>query len=137
MIHSLRLQQFRSYKDESFEFEPGVNIIVGPNASGKTNLIESIIFTLNGGSYWGKDNDLIYHGDRGARVNVKVKDEVLRTIKLQEQLGKLKKTVEIHEQQYSRIPASKKLPFVLFEPNHLLMFHGGPEVRRDFIDTLL
>ncbi|PIZ62412.1 DNA replication/repair protein RecF, partial [Candidatus Saccharibacteria bacterium CG_4_10_14_0_2_um_filter_52_9] len=40
MITDLRLQNFRSYKDSSFELSPGVNIIVGPNASGKTNLLE-------------------------------------------------------------------------------------------------
>jgi DNA replication and repair protein RecF len=42
MISTLRLQNFRSYKDASFEFTPGVNIVVGPNASGKTNLLESV-----------------------------------------------------------------------------------------------
>jgi DNA replication and repair protein RecF len=43
-ISSIRLQNFRSYTlDESFEFEPGVNIIVGPNASGKTNLLEAVL----------------------------------------------------------------------------------------------
>ena len=41
-ITDIRLQNFRSYKDETFEFENGVNIIVGPNASGKTNLLEAI-----------------------------------------------------------------------------------------------
>ena len=35
MIADLRLQNFRSYTDDLFEFEPGVNIVVGPNASGK------------------------------------------------------------------------------------------------------
>ena len=43
MIQSLRLQNFRSYGDESFEFGTGVNIIVGPNASGKTNLLEAVL----------------------------------------------------------------------------------------------
>lgn len=137
MIHSLRLQQFRSYKDESFEFEPGVNIIVGPNASGKTNLIESIMFTLKGGSYRGRDIELMRHGDAWTRVDVQVEDEGQRTLKLQEELGKIKKTIEIHERQFARMPATRKVPFILFEPNHLLMFHGGPEIRRDFIDSLL
>jgi energy-coupling factor transporter ATP-binding protein EcfA2 len=42
VITDLRLQNFRSYRDASFEMGPGVNIIVGPNASGKTNLLEAV-----------------------------------------------------------------------------------------------
>jgi DNA replication and repair protein RecF len=59
MITSIRLQNFRSYADESFEFEPGVNIIVGPNASGKTNLLEAVLVLARGTSYRAKDYELI------------------------------------------------------------------------------
>ena len=43
MLSDIRLQRFRTYRDESFEFDAGVNIIVGPNASGKTNLLEALL----------------------------------------------------------------------------------------------
>ena len=43
MLTSIRLQNFRSYLDDSFELSESVNIIVGKNASGKTNLLESIL----------------------------------------------------------------------------------------------
>ena len=61
MLTDIRLQNYRSYKDESFEFSKGVNIIVGPNASGKTNLLESILINCGESSYRGKDIELIYH----------------------------------------------------------------------------
>ena len=48
MIDNIRLQNFRSYGDDTFEFGAGVNIIVGPNASGKTNLLESILAEVGG-----------------------------------------------------------------------------------------
>ena len=41
-ISSLRLLDFRSYSDFAVELSPGVNIVVGPNASGKTNLMEAV-----------------------------------------------------------------------------------------------
>ena len=41
MITDIHLENFRSYINESFEFTPGINIVVGPNASGKTNLLEA------------------------------------------------------------------------------------------------
>ena len=62
MIDSLRLQNFRSYSDESFEFEPSVNIVVGPNASGKTNLLEAVLVLSRGGSYRARDAELIRLG---------------------------------------------------------------------------
>ena len=64
MITDLRLQQFRSYADELFELNPGVNIIVGPNASGKTNLLEAILVLALGSSYRAKDSELTMFDNR-------------------------------------------------------------------------
>ncbi len=136
-INSIRLQNFRSYTDDSFEFEPGVNIIVGPNASGKTNLIESIMVSCLGNSYKGRDIDLMMHDKDWSRIDTSDEDNNDRTIKLQLSSQKPKKTIEINGQKSVRMPASKRVPFILFEPNHLLMFHGGPELRREFMDNLL
>ncbi len=41
-LGSLRLLDFRSYRDVTFEFHPRINLVVGPNASGKTSLVEAI-----------------------------------------------------------------------------------------------
>ena len=40
-IKSLKLQNFRNYADESFAFDPAVNLICGENGQGKTNLLEA------------------------------------------------------------------------------------------------
>lgn len=50
-ISSLSLRGFRSYKSGNFEFSPGVNIVCGPNARGKTNLLEGI-YMLSGAYSW-------------------------------------------------------------------------------------
>ncbi len=47
----LRLQNYRSYTDASFELGSGVNIVVGPNAAGKTNLLEAVMVNSVGKSY--------------------------------------------------------------------------------------
>ena len=49
-IGALRLVNFRSYSDTVVEFHPGLNVIVGRNASGKTNLLEGACFALRGAS---------------------------------------------------------------------------------------
>jgi DNA replication and repair protein RecF len=100
----LRLQNFRSYTDDLIELSPGVNIIVGPNASGKTNLLEAVLVVAHGGSYRVKDAELVKFGS---------------------------------EKNYLRLSLQKRLPLALFEPNHLLMLSGSPELRRTYLDDLL
>ncbi len=50
-VDRLLLQNFRSYEILNTEFDPGVNLIVGDNAQGKTNLLESIVYLSEGSSY--------------------------------------------------------------------------------------
>src|SRR5262245_50966117 len=82
MITTLRLQHFRSYDDALFDLEAGVNIIAGPNASGKTNLLEAILVVARGGSYRGRDAELVRFSDSWARLDAETL-EGARVVKLQ------------------------------------------------------
>lgn len=135
MIIDLRLQQFRSYRDDSFEFGGGVNIIVGPNASGKTNLLEAILVLARGNSYRAKDAELISFEAPWARLDAHINSSV-RTVKLETEPA-FHKTYELDGKVYRRLTLQHALPIVLFEPNHLSLLHGSPEQRRDYLDDLL
>jgi DNA replication and repair protein RecF len=148
MISDIRLQHFRSYSDETFEFTPAVNIIVGANGSGKTNLLEAILVIARGTSYRAKDHELIQHDQPWARLDGHINggsdtndssDTSLRTLKIvQDELSsKAHKTYEIEGRSYRRLVPSKTLPVVIFEPNHLYMLTGSPELRRSYLDDLL
>ena len=138
MVQDIRLLHFRSYTDELFEFDPGVNIIVGPNASGKTNLLEAIQMVCSGSSYRVRDNELIRNAEPWARLDAHTSTGQ-RSVKLEKQnpLERVQKTFEISGQPYKRLTYNRKLPVVLFEPNHLRLLTGGRELRRDFLDDLL
>lgn len=136
MLNSLRLQQFRSYVDASFEFGEGVNIIVGPNGSGKTNLLEAVQVLAVGSSYRVHDAELVRHGAHWTRLDANLQDGVTRTLKLTT-MPRLTKTFEIHEKPYTRLSQQHMLPLVLFEPNHLQLLHGAPELRRGYLDEIL
>lgn len=137
MISNIRLQKFRSYRDESFELDPGVNIIVGPNASGKTNLLEALLVICRGSSYRAKDHELVAHGAPWARLDAQVADTT-RTVKLMKQEnGTIKKEFDLGGQKFLRMSLAKTIPTVLFEPNHLLLLHGSPDLRREYLDELL
>lgn len=135
MIQSIRLQQFRSYNDDSFEFTNGVNIIVGPNASGKTNLLEALLVAAQGNSYRAHDHELIMHGKPWARVDAQA-DSVERIVKLVA-ASVPGKTYDIGGRVLRKLSLDRTIPVVLFEPNHLLLLNGSPEKRREYLDELL
>ena len=59
-LTSLDLQDFRSYKKKNFQFSSNTTLIVGPNASGKTNLLEAIVLLATGKSFRaGKEAEMI------------------------------------------------------------------------------
>lgn len=137
MITDLRLQQFRSYADASFELANGVNIIVGPNASGKTNILEAILVVATGASYRARDAELIAFDASWARLDADTPHGV-RVVKLQaDAADKTLKSFEIDSQKLARLLQPRTIPVVLFEPDHLLLLSGSPDLRRSFIDDLL
>lgn len=136
MITDIRLQHFRSYQDSSFEIDPGVNIIVGPNASGKTNLLESVLVSCLGSSYRVKDAELIAFDEPWARIDVG-SPEGQRTVKLISNPTVVKKEYIITDQKLSRLSLQKQIPVVLFEPNHLQLLSSSPDLRRDYLDGIL
>jgi len=136
MITDLRLQNFRSFTDDSFELSPGVNIIVGPNASGKTNLLEAVLVLARGLSYRAKDSDLVRFEQPWARLDGHSEISGRRTVKIIRE-PEPSKQYELDGKTFKRLSRPHILPVVLFEPNHLQLFAGGPERRRDYLDDLL
>lgn len=135
MLQNIRLQHFRSYTDTSYEFEPFVNIIVGPNGSGKTNLIEALMVASRGGSYRAADASLVQHGSEWARIDVS-HDGSPRTVKIIPG-PKLEKTYVIAEHPQKSLRFDQIIPVVVFEPNNLQLFTQSPELRRGYIDDVL
>lgn len=134
-MHNIRLQHFRSYGDAFFELDPGANIIVGPNASGKTNLLEAVLMLARGSSYRVKDVDMIAFDHSWARLDTQTPTGE-RIIKLRHDTTPAKEFM-IDGQRLSRLHMSKTIPTVLFEPDHLLLMSGSPDLRRGFLDELI
>ena len=135
MISDIRLQNFRSYQDQNFGFSSGVNVIVGPNGSGKTNLLEAIQVVSNGSSFRVDDTDLISFTKDWFRLDAEI-DGVSRTLKYSTN-PKQTKIYEISDKITKNLDYKDHIPLVLFEPNHLAMLHGTPDSRRDYLDAIL
>lgn len=109
---------------------------MGPNAAGKTNLIEAIMLAATGATYRGGEA-LIAHEQPWARIDVHTADNTIRAVKIDGQLERPTKTFVIDEKPYKRLPNNQKQPIVLFEPNNLFLLHGEPTMRRAYMDDLL
>lgn len=131
-----RLQNFKSYLDSSFEFDSGVNIIVGPNASGKTNLLDALYLVATGSSFKNtKDKTTQINYDKDwSRIDIITSNNQTRTLKIQEQN---KPTIEIDKQVYKRLPFAKKTAVVMFEPNQLYQITTSPDQRRSLLDDII
>lgn len=137
VFSSLRLQNFRSYTDGLFEFEDGVNIIVGPNGSGKTSVLEALVMLCTGSSYKAADLDLIRYNHEWARIDATADTDDIRTIKIQQQDQIVDKKYTIQGVEKVRFMPHYRIPIVLFEPQDMNMVTGEPTLRREFLDTVL
>lgn len=136
MIRSIRLQNFRSHIDQTFIFEDDTTLISGPNASGKTNILEALYVASQGSSFRGRDIELITHGSDWARIDL-IGDEYSRSVLLEKKDEKSQKRFIIDDTEFQRLSSQRRIPLILFEPNHMLLIHGSPELRRVFLDELL
>lgn len=138
MLIDVRLQNFRSYQEAAYEFNDGVNIVVGPNASGKTNLLESILVLLTGNSYRVQtDSELVQFGADWARIDgtTIIGDRTVKIERLDE--ARTAKTYVVGEKPFKRLTANHTEPVVVFEPEHMLLLTSRPQLRRSYMDTLL
>ncbi len=133
---NIRLQNFRSYEDESFEIGNGVNVVVGPNGAGKTNLLEALMVVASGKSYRAKDYALIKRSCDWARLDAYSDDNKNRVIKIASEFN-LSKTFELDGKTYKKIPKDCLQPVVLFEPDDLYLLGSEPANRREFIDNII
>lgn len=134
MLRAIELQHIRSYDNGLFEFADGVNIVVGPNASGKTNLLEAIFMMARGTGFRSNDHDMVQRDSTWGRIDAAL-DSGTRTVKLT--LDPPTKLFTINDIDKKRLSAATMLPVVLFEPNHMLLLGGEPERRRSYIDGIL
>jgi DNA replication and repair protein RecF len=141
LLKHLHLQNFRNYSKKVFKFSPTTTLIVGPNTSGKSNLIEAIFFMSNGRSFRiEKDEQLVKFGAEIARIKSKIGDKELEVVIAKEGVGgRLRpfKKYLVNGVNKRKVDFVGNFFAVLFAPNDLEIIIGSPFKRRDFIDNIL
>lgn len=154
-IKSIKLNAFRNFKKEEISLSEKITIIVGPNASGKTNILESVYLLATGKSFRAKvEEEMVNHNVEIARVIGEViqpKDNPQKT-KLEVVLTRGEITIGEDPRKIQRVPRKKLLvngvsrrlidfsgnfKVVLFAPKDLDLVTESPSLRRAFLDGVL
>ena len=139
-LQSLSLRSFRNYDQARLEFEPGVNLIVGDNAQGKTNLLEAISYLGSGKSFRAmKTAEMVRFGADFAEIEGKVfsqeREQTLRYLLFPG--SRPRQIFRNGAKKKSAAELSGVLPTVLFCPEDLLILKMGSSQRRRFGDLAL
>ncbi|HEY6737086.1 MAG TPA: DNA replication/repair protein RecF [Candidatus Saccharimonadia bacterium] len=134
-LQRVELTNFRSYERSAFELHPDVTLVVGPNASGKTNLLEGIYVLASTKSFRAKDRDLVRHGQDHCRIVVR--GEVEYALGMALTTGAVTKKITHDGVKRALAAHVGQIQVTLFEPSELSLLAGPPEGRRRYLDFLL
>ncbi len=138
IITGLKFENFRNLENNHISFGDKMNVIVGDNGQGKTNLLECIWMFNGVRSFRGaKDRDLVQFGKNFAKIEIEFFSEE-RDQNARIEFANNKREAYINE---IKKPAPShlmgKITSIVFSPEHLSLVKDGPNVRRKFIDSAI
>ena len=137
-ITELTLRSYRSYETLHLAFDPGVQIFLGANAQGKTNIIEALYYAAFGRSHrTSSDAELIRVGADGAYIGLSFRrHDVPSELSFTFARGARRRITYAGESLRQRDLVGI-LPMVLFSPEDLFLVKGAPALRRRYLDAEL
>jgi DNA replication and repair protein RecF len=137
-VETLDIEDFRNYRSAHLELSEGVNLIVGRNAQGKTNLLEAVHCLSGLGSPRAADSALVRDGSDRAILHAQVeRGERRLTIDIELRPGRGTRAL-INRTPVSGTRALSALTTsVFFGPDELSLVKGSPDGRRRFLDELV
>jgi DNA replication and repair protein RecF len=138
IIHKLALRNFRSYDCVDLSFERGINVIVGDNAEGKTNIVEAIHYLSLARSFrTTEDVNLIKDKSDYAVIDAEILEGDIKK-KINVVITGSGKKVKSNSKAINRLSElSELVNVVVFEPPRVMLFKESPKARRDFLDISL
>jgi len=150
VICKIKLTNFRNFRERLFSFSPKTTVIVGPNASGKSNILEALFLLSMGKSFHVQlEEEMIRNGEDIARVKGLVGSSI-ETTKLEVILTRGQ--IEVGDAKFEKTPRKKLLvngvsrrlidftgnfKVVLFGPWDMGLVTNSPSIRRNFLDNVL
>src|SRR3989344_1222160 len=144
LAKKLKLTNFRNHKNFQMNFSDEVNVIVGPNASGKTNILEAMHMLSTGRSFRAKfDRDVINHDEDYSRIEGTVeKSDEVKSLELFIQRNDKFENASVKKAKINKVAKAiyhftGQLNTVLFSPEDIEVLTGSPAGRRKYMDLIL
>ena len=139
-ITRIFIQNFRNIREAELEFDKDLNILVGRNAQGKTNLCEAISVCLGGSFRRVRFSQFVPANDPKAEVRIKLhfRDDITDRENIIDYTIR-KNNVAITYNGIKMKDAAELygvLKYVVFIPEHLNLIKGSPDLRRDYLDDV-
>jgi DNA replication and repair protein RecF len=138
-VSTLQLTDFRAYESAELSFTPGITVITGANAQGKTTLLEAVTWAARGASFRGvPDAALVKSSKERAILRAEVIDDS-RSQWIEAELAAVgRNRVLVNRRPVTtRREQRETLQVSVFAPDDLQLVKGGPAGRRDYLDDLL
>ncbi|HLR21686.1 MAG TPA: DNA replication/repair protein RecF [Tissierellaceae bacterium] len=136
-LKDIRLINFRNYYNIDLELNEKINIFIGKNAQGKTNLIEAIYMCASGKSFrTNRDKEIINFNKKQAYIGTNIdfgNNQKFLEIKMEENKQKRIRINKTELKNYRELKGG--LNVVVFTPEDLRIIKDGPQKRRRFLDT--
>ncbi|MCU9613490.1 DNA replication/repair protein RecF [Caldibacillus lycopersici] len=134
-IKELTLTNYRNYEQIAFSFENKVNVILGENAQGKTNMMEAIYVLAMAKSHrTSNDRELIHWDKEYAKIEGRI-EKKHNSLPMELTITKKGKKAKFNHIEQSRLSQYVgNLNVVMFAPEDLNLVKGSPNIRRRFID---
>jgi len=149
MIQKIKLTNFRNFREKLFSFSPKTTVIIGDNATGKTNILESLFLISTGKSFHAHlEEEMIKNSEDIARVKGRVTSDESMNLEVILTRGR----IEVGDDKFEKTPRKKLLvngvsrrlidfagnfKVALFGPWDMDLVTGSPSGRRGFLDTVL
>ena len=134
-LEELELRNFRNYQTVAVKFSPQINVLIGKNAQGKTNLLEAIYVLAMARSHrTNNERELISFKQKEAYLSGRVMRK-LGSLPLEISLSRKGKKAKVNHLEQARLSQYiGNLNVILFAPEDLSLVKGSPAIRRRFID---
>ena len=134
-LTEIELHNFRNYVDQTLEFSDGINVFLGENAQGKTNLLEAIyVLALTRSHRTNNEKELINWNSQTAQIKGRLQKR-LGTVPIELDLGSKGKRAKVNHLEQAKLSTYiGQLNVILFAPEDLSIVKGAPQVRRRFMD---
>ena len=138
MIKAIKLTDFRNFKAKTLKFSDGITTIVGPNATGKTNILESLFLLSTAKSFKARmEAEMLRYEQELARVTGESNSLSLEVIITKGDNGWPKKRMMVNGVPKRTIDFAGNFKTVLFGPWDMDLVTESPSIRRKFLDNVL